>query len=370
MNGIAHLIELCEHGVRCNQCGQTWTRVPTRPNCPGVPVYSWEKAPAHLKTRRQLSELGLIPGQPRPDGCLPSSPESRRMGYEWVWLYDQRQARPKPELLPLLAPAAAVVTRQAPAAVAVSEPTPAPRPALAPAPFPEPKLAPPPAPTPAPTTASTPASRVGSLSCVTGEYLQRFHTYIRRQNAAWALELITDPKASWRVLAVETTGVNGAAEILQIAVLSPGGRILLSSLVRPAGPIPPEASAFHGITDAQVREAPRFVELHARLERLIAGRTVISYGADFAIRALAQTCERYGLPLIRPRRWSCAMDRYAGWLGEWSERYEAFRWQPLPQGDRTATGDCRATLALLHQMAGDDSSTTVRIVDDRTEAEN
>jgi DNA polymerase-3 subunit epsilon len=45
------------------------------------------------------------------------------------------------------------------------------------------------------------------------------------------------------------------------------------------------------------------------------------------------------------------MKRYAQFVGEWSERYEDYRYQPLPGGDHRALGDARAALAVLRRMA-------------------
>jgi hypothetical protein len=50
-------------------------------------------------------------------------------------------------------------------------------------------------------------------------------------------------------------------------------------------------------------------------------------------------------------RWRCAMKRYAAFVGEWSERYEDYAYQPLPGGDHRALGDARAALAVLRRMA-------------------
>ena len=67
--------------------------------------------------------------------------------------------------------------------------------------------------------------------------------------------------AAYAVVDVETTGVSiEADEIVSLAVvrLDPDGRELdrFASLVRPAGPIPAEATAVHGIEDEAVRRAP------------------------------------------------------------------------------------------------------------------
>ncbi|MDR7519418.1 MAG: 3'-5' exonuclease [Armatimonadota bacterium] len=66
-------------------------------------------------------------------------------------------------------------------------------------------------------------------------------------------------------LDVETTGVNPASdrvvEISLIKVHPDGRRETLTRRVHPGVPIPPESTRFHGITDADVADAPRFAEV-------------------------------------------------------------------------------------------------------------
>lgn len=68
---------------------------------------------------------------------------------------------------------------------------------------------------------------------------------------------------------LETTGVRiGKDRIVQIGVvrLDPDGtRTSWQTLVQPGMPIPPEASAVHGITDADVADAPTLDEVAAEL---------------------------------------------------------------------------------------------------------
>lgn len=45
-----------------------------------------------------------------------------------------------------------------------------------------------------------------------------------------------------------------------------------------------------------------------------------------------------------------AMEKYAQFVGEWSDYYEAYHWQPLG-GSHAALGDCQAVLDILHEMA-------------------
>jgi len=177
----------------------------------------------------------------------------------------------------------------------------------------------------------------------------------REASRRWALDLLA--RSDWAVLDTETTGLDGAAEAVQIAIVAPDGATLLDTLVRPTGPIPPDATAVHGITDAIVASAPSFRELYRTLRDVLRGRTIIAYNAAFDRRILRQTAlhnEVNELPLI----WQCAMEQYARFVGQWSDRRGSYAWQKLPrrpeydQQRHQAIVDCLATLDVLHRMAG------------------
>ena len=72
--------------------------------------------------------------------------------------------------------------------------------------------------------------------------------------AAWAAAALTDPNLV--ILDTETTGLYDPARIVDIAVTTAAGDVLLDTLVDPGVPIPPEATAVHGITDADVAGKP------------------------------------------------------------------------------------------------------------------
>ena len=59
------------------------------------------------------------------------------------------------------------------------------------------------------------------------------------------------------ILDTETTGLYDA-EIVEIAVINRDGEPLLNTLIKPSIPIPAEVSAIHGITNEVVADAPSF----------------------------------------------------------------------------------------------------------------
>lgn len=164
----------------------------------------------------------------------------------------------------------------------------------------------------------------------------------------WARNLLTDGGAV--ILDTETTGLDNAAEVCQIGVLSLHGKVLLDVLCNPTVPIPAQATAIHTISDADVLGAALFDEVHVILARLLHERPVIIYNADFDTRILRQSCEAHNCPPLELEA-HCAMEMYSQFVGDWNPRHGNYRWQRLPSGDHTAIGDCQATLRVIQRMA-------------------
>jgi DNA polymerase-3 subunit epsilon len=175
--------------------------------------------------------------------------------------------------------------------------------------------------------------------------------YARR----WARDLLE--RSNWAILDTETTGLDGSAEVVQIAVVGPQGATALDTLVRPRHPIPADATAIHGITNLMVAAAPAFADLTPRLIEVLSGKTVIAYNAAFDRRILFQSAHLNDVRLP-PLVWECAMERYAQYVGRGSARRGGFVRQSLPRNaeyrgkQHQAIDDCLATFDLIRRMAG------------------
>ena len=184
---------------------------------------------------------------------------------------------------------------------------------------------------------------------------------ISRQARAWL-------EANALILDTETTGLGDDAEVVELALVDCAGAVLLDTLVRPSGPVPAEAAAIHGITDAMLAEAPTWSEVHDRFCDLVEGRQVVIYSREFDTRVITQTARRYGLPApqgfdlaLDGSAVHCAMQAYAEFRGEWSAEKGQYRWQKLSaaaaqQGvtvtnAHRALGDCLMTLGVVRAMA-------------------
>jgi DNA polymerase III epsilon subunit-like protein len=159
----------------------------------------------------------------------------------------------------------------------------------------------------------------------------------------WARAML-EPRTAV-ILDTETTGLYGAS-IVEIAVIdASSGTTLLDTLVNPGIPIPGDAQAINGVTDADVADAPTWAQVLPKLLRAARGKTVLCYNADFDSRIIAEDTERAGLklgPLAKPERWGCVMLRRSDWTrSRW--------WLPLGGGHR-ALGDAHAARDVLLEM--------------------
>lgn len=175
----------------------------------------------------------------------------------------------------------------------------------------------------------------------------------RQKAAEWARQILQNEAAL--ILDTETTGLGYRDQIVEIAVIDISGQTLMDQLIKPTIPIPPESSRIHGITDADVANAPTFADIHQELSDLAQNRLIVIYNADYDTRMIRQSARAAGLepgngPDIRA---DCAMLWYAQWFGDWNDYHGDYRWQKLRGGNHRALGDCLATLALIKKMAGE-----------------
>jgi DNA polymerase III epsilon subunit-like protein len=169
--------------------------------------------------------------------------------------------------------------------------------------------------------------------------------------------VVEDPRVIY--LDTETTGFGPRAEIVDIAVVSAAGEVVLESLVQPTRRIPADATAIHGITNADVKDAPAWCDLYQDLLRVLAGRRVIVYNVIFDRQMVNQACDRYHLA-APAADWECAMRKYAGFYGNWDSGKRWYRFQKLERavlafgaepGGHRAAADAFACRAVVLGMA-------------------
>ncbi|WP_189160669.1 3'-5' exonuclease [Lentzea pudingi] len=173
----------------------------------------------------------------------------------------------------------------------------------------------------------------------------------QREAAAWARDVLADDMA----VVIDTELTDFAGRVIEIAVLTTDGTVLLNTLVDLEGAmINPMAQRKHRITAAMLSGAPTMARLWPRLETLLRGRKVIAWNATFDQTRLRAEHRRITAEASEPawltRPWDCAMRRHASWVGDSNSRGTGFRNHKLEGGHR-ASGDCQAVLERLNEMA-------------------
>lgn len=167
----------------------------------------------------------------------------------------------------------------------------------------------------------------GSASQPAKKYRGRIDTYtasyMRWQSKlhvlAW-LDSFSHPQALRPVfLDTETTGTRCSSEIIEICIVDEQGQGLFYSLVNPTTEIELMASAVHGLTRRDVKDTPRYLEIHEEVIGYLRNRIVIAYNASFDIRLLKQTADCYELtfPALHT---GCLMYAYAKYREQYVER--------------------------------------------------
>jgi len=130
-------------------------------------------------------------------------------------------------------------------------------------------------------------------------------------------------------LDTETTGLGKGAEIVDIAVVTATGDVLVDLMVRPSGRIPFEATQIHGIRDEDVAGAPCWSDVLDLLRPLLLGREIVVYNVGFDRTIVRQCCDRVGAAIPRAS-WHCAMKAYAAFRQERVHGRAGYRWHSLP----------------------------------------
>lgn len=181
---------------------------------------------------------------------------------------------------------------------------------------------------------------------------------INARNAAilWAKQLVQMEPSGWCILDTETTGLDFADEVIQIGVIDGSGNVLMDNqLIRPNVEISRGAFRVHGISEENLKDAPRFAEIQPALLHIARGRQVVIYNAAYDLRMLSQSAKLHevGMDSLESvsAGVSCAMERYAEFIGEWNDYRGSFKWQRLLGGGHNAISDCLATLKIIQDMA-------------------
>jgi len=166
-----------------------------------------------------------------------------------------------------------------------------------------------------------------------------------------------DAYLSFVILDTETTGLYNA-EICQIAIIDHQANTLIDTLVRTQNPIPPKATAIHGITDEMVAAAPDWLAVRKQVLEIIDSKLVLVYNVVFDRHMMHSSDRAVGLEEFSYKthaNFVCVMEAYAEYAGDWSEYHKSYTWKTLTVATQrfgftideahTALADCHVTLA-------------------------
>ena len=162
-------------------------------------------------------------------------------------------------------------------------------------------------------------------------------------------------------LDTETTGLGKTDEIIEISIIDDDGSTLIETLIKPSQSIPSGSTAIHGITNEDVKSARAWPIVWPEIRSTLFGRAIIIYNAEFDVRMLQQSHQRYRLPWKEQLNTFDLLKIYAEFRGEWDANRKSYRYQSLdaagkqcgialPNAHR-ATADTLLTRALLHHLA-------------------
>ncbi|SDI46816.1 Exonuclease [Sinosporangium album] len=149
------------------------------------------------------------------------------------------------------------------------------------------------------------------------------------------------------VIDTETTGLDADDVVVELAVVDAAtGEALMNTLVHPGGvSMSPGAQAVHGITGAELENAPSWDQVAPQFVASVQGREVLAYNAAFDLARIAATHRRSGLDtgqLPPADRWGCLMEARSIWA-------RTGRWLPLGGGHR-ALDDAREARRVLQAI--------------------
>jgi DNA polymerase III epsilon subunit-like protein len=160
--------------------------------------------------------------------------------------------------------------------------------------------------------------------------------------------------ADYVVIDTETTGLGYIDEVIEIAVISSFGDVLMDTLVKPTCEISGRAQSVHGIGKRQLKKAPTWQDISEQFSLVTEGKLCVAYNAKFDSRLIEQSLNSVGMtsPL---RKWVCAMEAYSHVhrLKRWAKLVEAAeRYDITSFGAHRAMADSRMALEVFKRVDG------------------
>ena len=109
------------------------------------------------------------------------------------------------------------------------------------------------------------------------------------------------------------------------------GNVLTDTLIKPTILISPGASALHGISNADIANAPYITQILPGLTYMLENNIIAIYNAAFDLRMLRQSISAHGraTPLYSRSNVYCIMELYSIFNGEFDEVRMRYKWIEL-----------------------------------------
>lgn len=341
-----HQLQQTPDGYRCERCGMTWKHQPEG-KCPIVKLYQYTAIPwEELATYSQLKRQKLKPAnEAQPDGCY-----FRLRDKEYINLYKIAEAQPR--RTPTEKQREAIEKMRA----ALKKKYTCERCGR----YDD-------------SHGQARHNRMGTLM-VNGQE-QRLCKECRnyliwvydRHVIEHNMRVMLESDEPFLVLDTETTGLpdSWGFQVVEVAAVDKTGAVVFHSLVKPDIPMPEDASRIHGLTDADLADAPSFADVWPKLAELLSGYELWTYNVEFDQDALLSSAERFKLDIptwLEDRdHWHCLMRKFARYYGEYSAKLGRERWKDLEtacyelevasSGYHRATGDALNALGVMRALA-------------------
>ena len=163
------------------------------------------------------------------------------------------------------------------------------------------------------------------------------------------------------LLSTKSNGISPQAEVIEIAAVDQDGKVLLNTLVQPEQALSEGVCYPHSISNSMFADAPSWPQVCPALLDVLKGELCVIWHAEFHLRLLLQTMERYQLDV--PERFGaegffCAMRDYNHWQG--TDENERKHYLPLRDAlqkeqlmvmqQPSALSDCLSSLAVIRSV--------------------
>lgn len=168
----------------------------------------------------------------------------------------------------------------------------------------------------------------------------------------WAQQMV---KQRALVLDTESTGLHENAEVIELALITLDGVILLNTLVQCKDSISLEAERVHGINKAMLADAPNFPEIWKQFTAYL-DHEIIIYNAGYDIQLLKETAERYSIQFPKLHT-HCLMIQYSEHIrsGKKRENYPKLELActhfQISSGNHRALADADAARQVVLRLA-------------------